>query len=44
MTQQTFNRFDKKFEQLSEAVISLVITLASINGIVALGLPPVLMG
>jgi hypothetical protein len=38
MTHQTLNRLDQQFEKLSEVMICLVVTLASLNGIIALGL------
>ena len=44
MTHQTFNRLDQQFEKVSEAMICVVVSLASINGIVALGFLRVLGG
>ena len=44
MTQQTLNRMDRTSEKLAEAMICLVISLASLNGIVALGFLPGVLG
>ena len=44
MTNRTFNLLDQKIEGLSEVLLCFVISLASLNGIAALGFLPMIAG